>query len=215
MGFFNSLKRKILSFSVPKLNIYMSAMFLLGLLIMSINPMYYYYYLSLDIGKLLSGQVWRVLTFLIYPIGYSNFVLLSLLLIYIYYNFSRNLVYSWGENKYTLYIFLGIIGHVIGGILIYYLTKSNVIILPTYLAFSIFIAFALTFPDSTFLLYFIIPVKAKYLAYFEIILYIIIFFTSNMSSKIEIVCSLLNVFVFMYIMYKDKLFFFVRRLFRK
>ena len=214
MSYFSNFENKMGNFNMPKLSLYLSAMFLLGLLIMMINPNFYYLYLSLDIYKVLHGQIWRVLTFLIYPIAYDRFILLSLLLIYFYYTFSRELNVAWGDFRYAMYLLIGIIGHVIGGIIVYLMTKTTVIILPTYFTFSIFIAYALTFPDSVFLLYFIIPIKAKYLAIFEIILYVLIFITSSTTARIEIACSLLNVIIFMYIMYKDKLVYFVKRLFK-
>lgn len=214
MGYFNRFENRMSGFNMPKLSLYLSAMFLLGLLIMMINPNFYYLYLSLDIYKVLHGQIWRILTFLIYPIAYDRFILLSLLLIYFYYTFSRELNIAFGDFKYAMFLLIGILGHLIGGIIVYYITKSTVIILPTYFTFSIFIAYALTFPDSVFLLYFIIPIKAKYLAIFEIILYILIFISSSLTSRIEIICSLLNVIIFMYIMYKDKLYYFIRRIFK-
>ena len=211
---FSNFENKMSNFNMPKLSLYLSAMFLLGLLIMMINPNFYYLYLSLDIYKVLHGEIWRILTFLIYPIAYNRFILLSLLLIYFYYTFSRELNVAWGDFRYAMYLLIGVIGHLLGGIIVYLMTKSTVIILPTYFTFSIFIAYALTFPDTVFLLYFIIPIKAKYLAIFEIILYVLIFITSSLTSRIEIICSLLNVLVFMYIMYKDRLVYFIKRLFK-
>ena len=171
MGKFNDFENRMNSFNMPKLSLYLSAMFLLGLLIMMINPNFYYLYLSLDIYKVLHGQIWRILTFLIYPIAYDRFILLSLLLIYFYYTFSRELNIAFGDFRYAMFLLIGILGHLVGGIIVYFITKTTVIILPTYFTFSIFIAYALTFPDSVFLLYFIIPIKAKYLAIFEISIY--------------------------------------------
>ena len=214
MGNFSYFENRMNNFNMPKLSLYLSVMFLLGLIIMMIDPNFYYLYLSLDIYKVLHGQIWRILTFLIYPIAYNGFVLLSLLIIYFYYTFSRELNMAWGDYKYAMYLVIGILGHLIGGIIVYFMTKTTVIILPTYFTFSIFIAYALTFPESVFLLYFIIPVKAKYLALFEIVLYIIIFISSSTTSRIEIICSLANVIIFMFIMYKDKLIYYFKRLFK-
>ena len=99
--------------------------------------------------------------------------------------------------------------------MIYLITGQNVVLTPDYLTFSIFIAFALSFPDSVFLIFFIIPMKAKYLGYFELALYLFYFAVGNLNTKIAIVCSLINVFIFLYVTYKFDIMNFFRRLFRK
>ena len=70
---------------------------------------------------------------------------------------------------------------------------------PTYLIFLIFIAFSLTFPDTTFLFMFIFPIKAKYLVLFEIILYIFMFPNSSLSEKAAILASFINLLIFIYL----------------
>ena len=68
------------------------------------------------------------------------------------------------------------------------------------MTFSIFLAYALTFPDTTFLLYFIIPIKAKWLAIAEIVLYAYYFLVlPGIGSKVAILVSLLNVALFFFL----------------
>jgi hypothetical protein len=68
------------------------------------------------------------------------------------------------------------------------------------MTFSIFLAYALTFPDATFMLYFIIPIKAKWLAIAEVVLYVFIFLgTPDIGTKVAIALSLLNVALFFYL----------------
>ena len=215
MNLINKLEYKFGRYAIVNLNIYLVAMYLIGLLIMMTKPMFYYQFLSLNINAILHGQIWRIFTFIFYPPVYDYFVFFSLLAIYFYYTFSKSLIMVWGDFKFDLYILIGIIGHFLGGLIVFLLTKNNVVLDPTYLTFSIFIAFALTFPDTIFLLFFIIPIKAKYLAYFELVLYLYILFTSSIEHKIAIICSLINVFIFLFITYKYDIKMIFNKLFRR
>ena len=202
LDFFNKLEYKYGKYAVRNLNVYLAAIYLVGLIIMTLDPSYYYMNLSLDIVKILHGQVWRIITFIFYPPLISYYMFLSLLSIYIYYSLSRSLLMIWSDFKFQMYIICGMLGHFLGGLLIHLITGQNVILTPDYLTFSIFIAFALSFPDSVFLIFFILPVKAKYLGYLELILYFISFITGDLNTKIAIACSLINVFIFLYVTYK-------------
>ena len=215
INFFNKLEYKYGKYAVRNLNVYLAAIYLVGLVIMTLDPMYYYNNLSLNIAKILSGQIWRIITFIFYPPLISYYMFLSLLSIYIYYSLSRSLLMIWSDFKFQMYIICGMLGHFLGGLLIYLITGQNVVLTPDYLTFSIFIAFALSFPNSVFLLFFIIPIKAKYLGYFELAVYLFYFVVGGLNTKIAIACSLINVFIFLYVTYKFDIMNFFRRLFRK
>ena len=215
INFFNKLEYKYGKYAVRNLNVYLAAIYLVGLVIMTLDPMYYYNNLSLNIAKILSGQIWRIVTFIFYPPLISYYMFLSLLSIYIYYSLSRSLLMIWSDFKFQMYIICGMLGHFLGGLLIYLITGQNVVLTPDYLTFSIFIAFALSFPNSVFLLFFIIPIKAKYLGYFELAVYLFYFVVGSLNTKIAIACSLINVFIFLYVTYKFDIMNFFRRLFRK
>ena len=212
---FNKLEYKYGKYAVRNLNVYLAAIYLVGLVIMTLDPMYYYNNLSLNIAQVLNGQIWRIITFIFYPPLTSYYLFLSLLSIYIYYSLSRSLLMIWSDFKFQMYIICGMLGQFIGGLLIYFITGQNVVLTPDYLTFSIFIAFALSFPDSVFLIFFIIPIKAKYLGYFELAIYLIQFVVGNLNTKITIACSLINVFIFLYVTYKFDIINFFRRIFRK
>lgn len=67
------------------------------------------------------------------------------------------------------------------------------------MSFSIFLAYAITFPDATFLLYFLIPIKASWLAVFEVVLYVFQFITGDLATKVMIGLALLNVALFFFL----------------
>ena len=69
-------------------------------------------------------------------------------------------------------------------------------ITPVFLNFSLFMAFALTFPDIQLYIWGLIPVKVKYLAIAEGAIYLYLFITGGLVYRLEIGLSLLNVAVF-------------------
>ena len=87
----------------------------------------------------------------------------------------------------------------LAAILIYVLSGRIYPLTAEYLNFSLFFAYAATFPDAQFLLFFVIPIKAKWLALFDgaYFLYGMIF--GGMASRIAIVMSLLN-FILYFVM---------------
>ena len=152
----------------------------------------------------MSGQVWRLVTFVFYPPSSSRSIILSLLLVYVYYSLAKTLTMMWGDFKFNLYLLIGFLSQIIGAFFVYFVFKRNIIILPTYSFFSMIMAFALSFPDAYFYIYFFIPIKAKYFAYIEIALYLIMFLTSGIEDRVAIICSAVNVFIF-FVLLKNKI----------
>ena len=77
-----------------------------------------------------------------------------------------------------------------------------------YISLSIFLGFAISFPDMQVLLYFIIPIKIKWLAYLDVALLAYSMITSILSGNwagcVVILCSLANVLVFFLMTRKGK-----------
>ena len=172
-------------------------LYAVGALVCWRAPELYFEYLMLDARAILHGQIWRIVTFLMWPL--SGDLFLNVLVIYCYYNLGRTLEAVWGSFRFNVYFFMGIIGHVLAAILIYALTGRIYPLTAEYLNFSLFFAYAATFPDAQFLLFFVIPIKAKWLALFDgaYFLYGMIF--GGMASRIAIVMSLLN-FILYFVM---------------
>ena len=204
MSIIEKLERKLPWLSTNNVYKYLTAIFLLGLIIDLFNPLFYLFNLSLNVEKILSGQVWRLVTFIFYPPSSSRSIILSLLLIYVYYSLAKTLTMMWGDFKFNLYLLIGFLSQIIGAFFVYFVFKHNIIIFPTYSFFSIIMAFALSFPDAYFYIYFLIPIKAKYFAYVEIALYLVLFLSSGMEDRVAIICSAVNVFVF-FVLLKNKI----------
>ena len=78
-----------------------------------------------------------------------------------------------------------------------YLVFGKVVLLTTeFLNYSLFFAFAATFPDLEFLLFFVIPIKAKWLAAFSGIYFLYELMVGGMAARVTILMSLVNFIVF-------------------
>ena len=207
MSILDRLERKLGRFAVPNLMKYICVMYALGFMIQISAPEFYYFYLDLDPEAILHGHIWRILTFLIFYPASSGFgsIFWAIIGIMVYYSIGRTLEYLWGNFRYNFFFFSGVILYNVAGILIYLVTGVSLQLNPTYMGFSIFLAYALTLPDTVFYLYFFIPIKAKYLAVLETLLYLYLLVVSpSLGGKLSIVLSFINVLLFFFLMNQGK-----------
>ncbi len=129
-----------------------------------------WYWLHFNRELILQGQVWRLITYpLVYGLGNTN-VLLVVISLFCYYSLGRAIENAWGTFRFNLFYFSGVIlmdlfCMIFGGITsIFYFNLSY------YLNLSLFLAYSTLYPDSHFLLFFIIPVKAWIFALIDLAL---------------------------------------------
>lgn len=148
-------------------------------------------YMYFDRDAVLSGQVWRVLSFILMPFN-SNpvFMLISC---YFYWLIGTQLEQVWGGFRFNVFYLTGIIGTIIGGFISGYASAG-------YLNLSLFLAFAILFPNERFLLFYFIPVKAKWLAWIDAagLLFVLIttFAGGYWQISLCIIISFLNLALF-------------------
>lgn len=206
MNFFTKMERKLGRYAIRNLMRYIVIFYSFGLLLQVLpsGNIVYWRYLCLEGGAILHGQVWRVITFLIYPpipVGGMDLlgIMLNVLIIYTYYSLGSKLERMWGAFRFNLYFLIGIIGHVAASITLHLLDPTGQILYvmePVYLNFSLFMAFALSFPDMQFLFMMVVPIKAKYLAIAEGVIFGYMFITGDVPTKVEIGMSMLNIILF-------------------
>ena len=124
-------------------------------------------FLTFNLNALLHGEVWRLVTFVFVPAYSSPFALL--ISIYFYYWIGSTLERQWGTAKFNLYYISGALLTVLGVVLASLITGNPYLTAAGtgYVNLSMFFAFAFLFPDTTVLLFFILPVKMKWLAYLD------------------------------------------------
>lgn len=133
------------------------------------------------------GQIWRIFTFLFLP-PMDN-LLFTALALYFYWLIGSSLESEWGSFGFTVFYLLGAIGAIISGLITGYATND-------YLNMSLFLAFALLNPNYTVYVFFILPIKMKWLALIDGlgIAYSLIF--SSSSGRLAIVMALINILIF-------------------
>lgn len=143
--------------------------------------------LSLYIPAVYRGQVWRLLTFLLVPpINSPLFVLLSM---YFYYFIGTALENRWGAPRVMLYYVIGALGAILAALLTQYGTNM-------YLYLSMFFAYAILNPENQVLLFFVIPVKMKWLALINAAFYVYALIIGSWSERVAVLFSLLNIILF-------------------
>ncbi len=168
MNWLDKLERKFGRYAIPGLIKYVIGMYLIGLVLSFVAPGFYDKWLMLDIDKLLHGQIWRIVTFVIQPPPTSLLFLIFFILLY--FSIGMTMEQIWGSFKFNLYIFGGVICNIIATIIVYLITKAvygvgvSYQVPLDYIIDTLFLAYALSFPEVQFRVYFLIPVKAKYLA---------------------------------------------------
>lgn len=140
------------------------------------------------------GQVWRLLTFILVPSGGSG--LLFFITLYFYYFIGNTLEQYWGKGKFTIYYLCGMLFNIVFGILAWLLTGKDVAVTTLYINLSMFFAFATLFPETRVLLFFIIPVKIKWLAYFDAALFLFAVITTSFPANLLPIVAILNYLLF-------------------
>lgn len=201
MNFFNKLERKFSKYAIRNLIYYIMLLYGIGIVIGLTNPAIYPMYLALDAHAILSGQVWRLVTFLICQP--SSGILFNLIAIYLYYSLGRSLESYWGAFRFNVYFFMGVFGHIAAAFIIYFMTGISIPLSTYYLNNSLLLAFIAMFPNTQFYFYGVLPIKAKWLGIFYGAEFIFEFLNGGLSSKVAIGVSLLN-FVIFFIITKGK-----------
>ena len=147
-----------------------------------------YSMITLSRGALMHGQIWRLITFEFVPPNSSP--IFALFALYFYYMIGSALERRWGKVKFTLYYGVGMICAWLACLLTGYATN-------TYLNLSLFFAFAAMFPNEEVYLFGILPIKMKYLALVDVLIYAQQFITGGSSARVTIVLCLLNVILFL------------------
>ena len=144
--------------------------------------------LRFDRSAILHGQVWRLLTYLFIPSG-SNILFLAISL-YFYYYIGRLIESQWGTFRFNLFYFTGVLITDVAALLLGVNATAGSLNL------SLLLAFATLFPENRVLLFYIIPIKMKYLAWFYFALTIWELVTVPLPYNLFSVFALLNYFLF-------------------
>ena len=206
MNFLNKMERKIGKYAIPNLMIYLIAAYCIGFVIYTVNPNFMLM-LTLSPYHILHGQMWRLITWILMPTDTRVFSLL--IMAHLYYQLGSALERTWGTFRFNVYIFGGMLFTVIGAFILYGIYAaagtgsletisliSSLTFTTNYINLTIFLAFAVMYPEMQILLFFIIPVKMKWMAVVYAVLIAINLILTSWGGRIAIIMSILNFLIF-------------------
>lgn len=189
MSFINKMERKMYGWRIQPFFRYiifaMAGVYLLHYLV----PQYPLIAQMMFVRDLiLQGQVWRLVTFLLIPPSLGGIIQTALML-YFYYFIGTALEGRWGARRFLLYYLVGALAAIIAGFITGYGVNQ-------FLYLSMFFAFAIQYPDFQLLLFFMLPIKVKWLALFNALYHLYLFIIGGWPIRVAIVLSLANLVLF-------------------
>lgn len=135
------------------------------------------------------GQIWRLISFIFYP--FAMHPVFALFTYYLFFIMGAALEKQWGSGKFNLFMFAGYFLTIVVSFLSPQTVATNY-----YIYLAVYLAFAAMHPDFELYLFFVVPVKMKWLAWVVAALTGLEFFVSPLSSKLAILAAAVNFLIF-------------------
>ncbi len=187
MTILDRLEKHLARFAIPGVIRYIVALNALVFILVHLNPDYAQM-LTLDRAAVLRGEVWRLVSWIFLP------ETTSMLWIFFYLLFTwwlgDLLEQSWGTFRLNVYYFLGMF-LCVASAFIFGASGGNL-----YLNLSLFLAVATLAPNMEILLFFIFPVKIKWVALFSLLFPVAILVFGPLPEKMMVLMCLGNFLLF-------------------
>jgi hypothetical protein len=182
------LDRRLPGFGIPNLALYLCGAQACGFLLTLANPNAILL-LMLDPSLVLKGEVWRLVTFLAVPLTLSP--LWMVFTLYFLYFIVNGIEAEWGEFRTTLYVLLAVLLTIAFSfafqVPIYSTTK---------LGSTLFLAAATIAPEYQILLFMVLPVKMKWLAWLSVAYIVFSLIVGTMLSRLYLLTMYANYLLF-------------------
>ena len=206
MNFLNKMERKFGRYAIHNLTKYMIGCYIIGYILLyggSLFHISFTQYLSLSPYHIVHGQIWRLVSWLLIPPPSSNLIFVLIMLMF-YYSLGETLERTWGAFRYNVYILGGVLFTVIGAFILYFIAGGSPItslyysgaFSTYYINLSIFLAFAVSYPDMQVLFMMIIPMKMKWLAVLDVAYLLYDMVNGSWGIRTVIIASLLNFIIY-------------------
>jgi hypothetical protein len=188
MRLLDKLERKLRRYAVTNVTLYL----IIGQVLFFIFAMSGRFVLERVVlipDRVIMGEWWRLITFLFIP-PLTN-PIFAFFAWYLFYLMGNALEGHWGAFRYNLFLLIG-----------YIVTVAVSFIMPLYPATnlfiggSVFLAFAFLFPDFQLYIFFIIPIKIRWLALITWIGYTYELIVGSWSTRLLVLASITNFFLF-------------------
>jgi len=186
------LERKFGHLAINGLLRYIAAFSALCFILIQLQPQYFDF-LWLDWNRVLQGEVWRLVTYIFIPRAGGAYVTGWLwMAFYVMFLFwmGDGLDRAWGAFRFNVFFLLGMIGTTVSAIIGGGDPSGG------YLFMTVFLAFARFYPEEWIRLFFILPVKVKWLAWFDGALLGYAFLVGGTTARLGILITLANYFFF-------------------
>ncbi|HZU83733.1 MAG TPA: rhomboid family intramembrane serine protease [Polyangiaceae bacterium] len=180
------LERRIGRYAIPNLIVYVLVGMAVVWLISQQRP-WAVERLSLDLGAVRRGELWRLVSFLLIPLGWDS--LTFLLSLYALWWVGSSLEQHWGAFRFNVYYLLGALGAIAAACIAG--RASNL-----WLDTSMMLALATLFPDLQILVFFILPLRAKWLGLLTAAGVAIALVRADWTTRASIFAALANYGVF-------------------
>ncbi|MDZ4199353.1 MAG: hypothetical protein U1E27_08715 [Kiritimatiellia bacterium] len=140
--------------------------------------------------QVLAGESWRLLTFAFFP-PLSN-PLFAFFAFYLFYLMGQALEAHWGSFRFNLFLLAGYLATLAAA----FGTAPAQGVTPMFLGGSVFLAFAFLYPDFELRLFFILPVRIKWLAALTWAGYALALVVGPWSERFLILAATFNFFLF-------------------
>ncbi|GAC1573697.1 MAG: hypothetical protein NVS3B20_24470 [Polyangiales bacterium] len=182
------LERKLGRFAIPNLITYVVGLTALVYVLDYLRPGYMEH-LVLDPERVRHGELWRVITFAFIPgrRRHPIFLFFALQMLWI---IGKTLEAEWGAFKLNVYYFIGVLGTA---------AAAMAVGLPMtgyFINLSLFLAFATLFPDYQIYVFFVLPVRVKWLGLLAFLALLYAAITSDLAVRIALAVALFNFFLF-------------------
>ena len=169
MNWFAKFEKKFSKYAIKNLMFYIIVLYAIGFVMNTFFNGLYDAYFSLDFAMIFKGQVWRLITFILQPP--SNSIIFVVFVLYFYYLIGSVLERIWGSFRFNVYFFTGVILNILASLIIYLIWGLSFKLSTNYINLALFMAFAMEQPDMEVLLFFIIPIKIKWMAILDAVIF--------------------------------------------
>lgn len=146
--------------------------------------------LYFDAGLILGGQIWRAVTFIFVTPNTS--IIFAVFVFYFYYIIGETLEQQWGSFAFTVYYLLNVAVSVILG-----LATGGYIVNSYYINLAMFLAYGFSYPNNTVMLFMIIPLKMKYLAWIYVAFEVLWVVTgATLAQKLILLSGIISFIIF-------------------
>ncbi len=216
MNWMYKLEQKWGRYAISDLHKYFVIVYFIGYAMDWIGNGMFYEYFAFSMPLILQGQIWRLITWVLCVNSNGFFGILFMLCLI---PMGRTLERFIGTFRMNVYLIGGVILNIIGGIVVYigswiaYGVGFNIDLSLYYILLTTFMALALCIPDATVNLYFILPIKMKWMliVYFvELVYEVYCYYAGGAQYSVEmgllcmlmggsqIILALLNLFLFFF-----------------